>query len=209
MKQSASDRILFLLKQRGETPAAVIAEALSMTKEGARQHLVKLAELGLVDTVIKSSGVGRPNTSYRLTDKGLEKFPNTHADLTVHLLQSVKKLLGNEALDTLIKDREQLTYQRYKQAMEATHTLPERIAALAEIREQEGYMAEWSRDGDSWLLIENHCPICAAATECQGFCNAELNNFRQLLGNEYSVERTEHLLSGARRCAYRISAVAK
>lgn len=209
MKQSASDRILFLLKQRGETPAAVIAEALSMTKEGARQHLVKLAEGGLVDTVIKSSGVGRPNTSYRLTDKGLEKFPNTHADLTVQLLQSVKKLLGNEALDTLIKDREQLTYQRYKQAMEAAHTLPERVAALAAIREQEGYMAEWSQDGDAWLLIENHCPICAAATECQGFCNAELNNFRQLLGNKYNVERTEHLLSGARRCAYRISAVAK
>ncbi|MCS3795054.1 helix-turn-helix transcriptional regulator [Niastella sp. OAS944] len=208
MKQSASDRILFLLKQRGEASAAVIAEALSMTKEGARQHLVKLAELGLVDTVIKSSGVGRPNTSYLLTDKGIEKFPNTHADLTVQLLQSVKNLLGNDALDTLIKDREQQTYQRYKQAMEAAHTLPERVAALAAIREQEGYMAEWSRDGDSYLLIENHCPICAAATECQGFCNAELNNFRQLLGKEYSVERTEHLLSGARRCAYRISSTA-
>ena len=109
MKQSASDRILFLLKQRGEASAAVIAEALSMTKEGARQHLVKLAELGLVDTVIKSSGVGRPNTSYLLTDKGVEKFPNTHADLTVQLLQSVKNLLGNDALDTLIKDREQQT----------------------------------------------------------------------------------------------------
>jgi predicted ArsR family transcriptional regulator len=33
------------------------------------------------------------------------------------------------------------------------------------------------KEGKEYFLIENHCPICAAATECQGFCRAELSNF--------------------------------
>jgi predicted ArsR family transcriptional regulator len=79
------------------------------------------------------------------------------------------------------------------------------VARLAKIRAREGYMAEWRRDGDGFLLVENHCPICAAATACQGFCRSELEIFRDALGGDAEVERVEHLLAGARRCAYRIT----
>jgi hypothetical protein len=64
-----------------------------------------------------------------------------------------------------------------------------------------------SQDADgSYLLVENHCPICAAATACQGFCRSELQIFQEVLGDDVQVARTEHVLSGARRCAYRIAA---
>jgi predicted ArsR family transcriptional regulator len=66
-------------------------------------------------------------------------------------------------------------------------------------------MAEVEQAADgSLLLVENHCPICAAARECQNFCRSELAVFQRVLGPGASVERAEHLLSGARRCAYRI-----
>ncbi|MES2724598.1 MAG: MarR family transcriptional regulator, partial [Pseudomonadota bacterium] len=55
-----------------------------------------------------------------------------------------------------------------------------------------------------FLLVENHCPICAAAAACQGFCRAELMVFRAVLGPGVHIERTDHILAGARRCAYRI-----
>ena len=86
--------------------------------------------------------------------------------------------------------------------------LGERVRALAALRHEEGYMAEARGDGDGgFLLIENHCPICAAATACQGFCRSELEVFRAALGPDVRVERSEHLLAGARRCAYRIAPV--
>ena len=67
-------------------------------------------------------------------------------------------------------------------------------------------MADWSQEPDgSFLLVENHCPICAAATLCQGFCRDELELFREVIGPDAEVERSEHLLAEARRCAYRIS----
>jgi predicted ArsR family transcriptional regulator len=56
-----------------------------------------------------------------------------------------------------------------------------------------------------FLLIENHCPICAAAKTCQGFCRSELELFQAAFGADMSVTRQEHLLSGGRRCVYRIA----
>jgi predicted ArsR family transcriptional regulator len=66
-------------------------------------------------------------------------------------------------------------------------------------------MAESWAEGGGYVLVENHCPICVAATSCQGFCRAELDTFREVLGPDASVERTEHIVAGDRRCAYRIS----
>lgn len=56
----------------------------------------------------------------------------------------------------------------------------------------------------AFLLIESHCPICAAARSCQGLCRSELAVCRAVLGSDVRVERSEHVLAGARRCAYRI-----
>ncbi|BAP31149.1 DeoR family transcriptional regulator [Chryseobacterium sp. StRB126] len=205
MKKPAGDRILMFLKMRGEATSLLIAKELSITKEGARKHLLNLAEAGLIEPTMKSEGVGRPSTYYTLTDKGLAQFPDTHAEVTVQLLQSVKNLLGENALDLLITDREKNTYERYEKAISKTKTLEERLEVLAEARSKEGYMAEWKKEGKEYFLIENHCPICAAATECQGFCRAELSNFQSLIGSEYTVERVDHIISGGQRCVYKIS----
>jgi predicted ArsR family transcriptional regulator len=59
------------------------------------------------------------------------------------------------------------------------------------------------------LLVENHCPICAAARACQNFCRSELDVFRRVLGPDVQVERVEHQLAGARRCAYRIVSLSR
>ena len=65
-----------------------------------------------------------------------------------------------------------------------------KLQQLARVRTEEGYMAEVKREGrGSFLFIENHCPICAAATACQGFCATELDLFRSVLGPGVAVER--------------------
>ena len=67
---------------------------------------------------------------------------------------------------------------------------------MAEVEAQE--------DG-TFLLIENHCPICTAAEAYQEFCRSELEMFEAALGAGVSVSRQEHLLAGARRCVYRVA----
>ncbi|MBV8327788.1 transcriptional regulator [Chryseobacterium sp.] len=205
MKKPAADRILMFLKMRGGATSLLIAEELSITKEGARKHLLNLAQEGWVESSMKSEGVGRPSAYYTLTEKGLGQFPDTHAEVTVQLLKSVKNILGNNALELLISDREKNSHDRYEKELSITKSLEQRLEALAKIRSEEGYMAEWKKEGEEYFLIENHCPICAAATECQGFCRAELSNFQSLIGKEYTVERIDHIISGGQRCVYKIS----
>ena len=95
----------------------------------------------------------------------------------------------------------------YGERVDKTAPVKTRLAALARIRGEEGYMASVEDvDGPGYLLIENHCPVCAAARVCQGLCATELTLFRRVLGDDVTVERVDHILAGARRCAYRVAA---
>ena len=95
----------------------------------------------------------------------------------------------------------------YGGRVDRSASLKKRLQQLAKVRTEEGYMAEVNPAGPhAFLFVENHCPICAAATVCQGFCAIELDLFRAVLGPDVSVEREEHIISGDRRCAYRITA---
>jgi predicted ArsR family transcriptional regulator len=201
----AAQRLLLLLKTRGPLPSADLGAALGITGEAARQQLLKLGEEGLVEAGSEARGVGRPLQTWRLTDAGNARFPDTHAELTVQLIATVRNVLGEAALEQIIAAREAETRDAYASALAGVGDLGERVARLAELRAREGYMAEWRDEGDSFLLIENHCPICAAATICQGFCRAELDIFRSVLGNAAQIVREEHILAGARRCVYRIT----
>jgi predicted ArsR family transcriptional regulator len=203
--RSAADRLLTRLKTRGPQTAADLGAVLAITGEAVRQQLLRLASDGLVEATAEVRGVGRPSQVWRLTASGHARFPDTHAELTVQLIHTVKTVLGEEALEQLITAREQETRAVYTAALAGTVDLQERIARLSAMRNREGYMAEWRVEDDSYLLIENHCPICAAATACQGLCRAELELFREVLGAETTVSRVDHILAGARRCAYRIA----
>jgi len=204
MKNDSSEQILTLLKKRGKATSKSIADELYITKEGARKHLLNLLAGNYVKSSIEIMGVGRPSTFYSLTDKGLSRFPDSHADISVQLLRSVKNLLGENALDLLINDRGKIIYDRYSKEISEAGTLEEKLEALCKKRSEEGYMAEWRKENNIFYLIENHCPICAAATECQKFCHSESQNFKKLFGNEYIIERVEHIVGNENRCVYKI-----
>ncbi|RUM26253.1 transcriptional regulator [Rhizobium vallis] len=205
MRQSPANRILILMKTEGPQLAAAIGDALGISGEAARQQLAKMAEEGLVEPItVATAGRGRPRQLWHLTAAGNRQFPDGHAELTANLLGTLVEQLGSEALDTVISAREAETLTRYRQELERADDLATRIEALAAIRTREGYMADsWKQADGSFMLVENHCPICAAATVCAGFCRSELETFRAVLGAR--VERSEHILAGARRCAYRIT----
>ena len=198
------DRILLALKTRGPLSTAELAKALGVTGEAARQQLVRLEADGLVEGRRERGGVGRPRQSWWLTALAQERFPDTHPELTVQLIQTIERTLGAPALDRVIDARQEAQRKLYREALGGARTLGERLGRLAAVRSAEGYMATVRKAGDGFLLIENHCPICAAARACQGFCRSELELFREVLGEGVELERVEHLLAGGRRCAYRV-----
>lgn len=209
-KKAMHERLMMLLKTRGAMQAGDAGRIVGTTGEAARQQFAKLAKEGLVESEAFARGVGRPVQMWRLTAAGHARFPDTHAELTVQLLRMIGNNFGEAGINLLIDQREDETRQYYQQMMAdarrsstCPQTLEDRISLLVQARTREGYMAQWHTQPDgSYLLVENHCPICAAAATCQGFCRAELAIFREVL--QAKIERIEHILQGSRRCAYRI-----
>lgn len=200
----AEARLLSLIKRRGPLRTSELAEALAISVEAARQQLNRLAREGLIEAQSERGGVGRPSQRWRLTAAAEARFPDAHADLTVRLIEAVRGELGEAALERLVMAHERRARATYLAEVADADGPAEKIARLAAIRTREGYMAEWDDYDGVFLLIENHCPICAAAQACQGFCRAELDLFREVLGPGLEVTRTDHIAAGARRCAYRI-----
>jgi predicted ArsR family transcriptional regulator len=168
-----------------------------------RQHLGGLQDESLVDFRDEANGVGRPRRIWGLTRASAARFPDSHGELAVGMIEAVRKAFGATGIEKLIRERVNTQAAEYRKRM--PDDLPGRVRMLARIRTDEGYLAESQKEPDgSFTLVENHCPICAAAEVCQGLCAGELDLFRRVLGRGVKVERTEHLLDGQRRCVYRI-----
>jgi predicted ArsR family transcriptional regulator len=178
---------------------------LKVTPMAVRQHLYALQDEKLVAAQERPVPLGRPAKHWHLTRDADRLFPDAYAELNAALMTSVQDAFGPDAMSRLLDARLQRQRADYAARIPPSAPLSKKVQLLAQVRAEEGYMAEVRRDGGGFLFIENHCPICAAATACQGFCATELDLFRSALGPGVTVERAEHILSGDRRCAYRIA----
>jgi predicted ArsR family transcriptional regulator len=201
----AQRRIVDHLKRVGACTTGDLADALDVTTQAVRPPLAELESKGLVAANPVSTGVrGRPPLGWALTPIAIDLFPDRHRDLTVELLDAMKSALGEDALEKVLLERDRSQLAAVEADMPDGADIATRVEVLAAARTRQGYMAEVVNEGDSMLLIEHHCPVCEAATTCQGLCANEIELFRTVVGPGAEVERTQHLLSGGDRCVYRI-----
>jgi predicted ArsR family transcriptional regulator len=202
--------IVNLLKQAGAMDAAELSSHLGISAMAVRQHLYALQAEQLVTYQEEARDMGRPAKLWQLTSAANHLFPEAYAELSLSLIQSVMEAFGEAGLERLLAIRTRQQMEAYGQQMEGQESLEQRLKTLVEIRTSEGYMAEVQPQADgSFLLLENHCPICAAATACMGLCAKELEIFESVLGENAAIQRIEHIVAGARRCAYQVSSKAK
>lgn len=207
-KTRTRHEILNILKREGATDSAQLSAQLGVSAMAVRQHLYELQEQGWVSFREEARQLGRPAKLWQLTEVANTHFPEGYSELTISLMQAMTKTFGQEGLDKLLDVRMQEQLAGYRAQVNTGETIRQRLKALARLRSAEGYMAEIKADDDGMLLfVENHCPICEAAKICVGLCSRELDTFRAVLGEDVQVERIEHILAGARRCAYRVRPV--
>jgi predicted ArsR family transcriptional regulator len=197
--------IVRLLKQEGAMDSAAMARRLKLTPMAVRQHLYELQTEKLVTAEERKVPLGRPAKHWQLTRAADRLFPDAYAELSVALIGAMQQTLGADGMQRVLDARFGQLRAAYQKRIDAAAPIAVKLKELARIRTEEGYMAEVRRDGDAYLFVENHCPICAAANSCQGLCLSELELFQSVLGPAAHIERTEHIIAGNRRCVYRIS----
>ena len=202
--------IVRLLKQQGPSDSEALAAKLGISAMAVRQHLYALRAQKLVTYQEEQRPIGRPAKMWGLMPAAESHFPDAHEGLTVNLLNAVEQTFGEQGVKHVVLQCTQQQIETYRSLIPARASLQNRLKKLITLRNEEGYMAEVQRQPDgSFLLIENHCPICAAANTCPKLCDAEIEVFRAILGEDGVIERTEHMLAGARRCVYRIRTAAR
>ena len=198
--------IVKLLKTEGALDSARLARRLGVTPMAVRQHLYALQHEKMVNAEERPVPLGRPAKFWKLTREADRLFPDAYAELSVALLDAVGETFGPSGVDRLLQTRLARQKRDYAARIDRGAPLAKKLQQLARIRTDEGYMAEVHPSGArAFVFLENHCPICAAATACQGLCATEVELFQASLGPGVDISRTEHIVNGERRCAYRVS----
>ncbi|TMV48508.1 transcriptional regulator [Paenibacillus mesophilus] len=200
MEQESSTRktIVKMLKTGGPLGVSEMAKRLEITEMAVRRHLNTLERDGYIDSHIVRQSMGRPMHVYRLTEAAEDLFPKNYHTLTLDLLG---ELGDDRTIGQLFGKRKEKLLQKYEPSMEGK-TLEERVEKLADIQNANGYMADWERTEDGFVLQEFNCPISQVANQYNEACECEQQLFEKLL--EVKVERTECLAKGGGKCVYHI-----
>jgi DeoR family suf operon transcriptional repressor len=201
--QSTTRRaILHTIKQHGEARAEQLASILGITPSAIRQHLAALLGEGLVAIREQRGGAGRPKHVYSVTTKAEGLFPKSYGELTCELLDYAGSE-GPGTVDRLFERR------RQRRAADAEVRLAgkdfgARVAELAKILDEDGYLAEVvAGDDDEWRIIEHNCAILEVALRYGQACSSELGFLRDVMPDA-NIDRVSHMASGEHHCAYRV-----
>ena len=175
---------------------------LRVTPSAVRQQVAPLAAAGLVEYRRDSAGPGRPRHLYRLAPAAEGLFPKTYDELALELLGDVEA----EAPDALARAFARRAERRTARALARLDGLSfeDRVAELARILDEDGYLAEWARVEDGgWRITEHNCAILDVARGHRAACTSELDFLRAALPDA-EIERVAHMMAGAHVCAYRV-----
>jgi DeoR family suf operon transcriptional repressor len=199
------DELVRILKHAGEATAEELAEPLGVTVSAVRQQLDALAADGLVAWRPQARGRGRPTHVYRLTRAAEPLFPKAYGGLTTELLGYVAE--SNPALVDDIFDRRRQRRLEGAQARLAPleGDFAARVAELARILDEDGYLASFeARPDGSFRIVEHNCAVLDVAERYGQACSSEIAFLRQALP-EARVERVSHMIAGAHSCAYEVT----
>jgi predicted ArsR family transcriptional regulator len=194
------ERILVLLRRHGRLSAPRLADLLQLTSVGVRRHLALLERDGLVASTTEKPKRGRPAAVYRLTDAGLETFPRHYDEVAREALAFLKDRDAGTLAQFLAWRNERLAAS-YAGRVDGA-TLAERTDALAEVLNEQGFMAEVEPAEGGLRLCQHNCTVEHLATELPDLCASEAELFQRLLGTP--VEREATIVDGAVRCVTRI-----
>lgn len=198
--------IVKLLRRHGTQTVEDLRRTLGVTAVAVRHHLDVLEAEGMLvsETEPRSAGAGRgrPRRLYRLTDAADDLFPKNYSGLAQTILEHLEASSGAEGVDAVFRARRLRLEGELRGRLEG-QDLSARVAAVAELQDRSGYMADWEAEPDgSYLLREHNCAVCKVARRFPQVCENELQLIRNLTGAEVTRER--HIAAGDSVCSYRI-----
>jgi predicted ArsR family transcriptional regulator len=195
--------ILMAIKQNGSETIAKLVSKLKISSEGVRQHLVQLEKDGLIKRSSKRSGSGggRPAINVCLTPKGETLFPKKYEALTIEVIDTVAKQLGEDAMKKVLMTMAEARVKEWEWRLEGL-SFPERVSALKDLYVTDDSYMDVEQTGETFRLIERNCPFHDVAIQRPVLCNVTLSTLTRLLGCR--VVREKSFQNGDGCCVFRV-----
>jgi predicted ArsR family transcriptional regulator len=202
--------VLVHLRRYGPSAPDTIAAAIGASRSGVAQQLRALDTAGLVTRTSVRHGVGRPHHLYDITPDAQDLFPTNYDGLATGLLTAILEVGGESLVEDVFAARRRQAEARLRDRIDTTLAadapLIDRMAVVAGLQDELGYLAEARDDGDGAVLVEHNCAVLDVARSIPAACQAELDLFRSVLGVD--LVRDRHIASGDRCCSYRVAGTA-
>lgn len=197
---SKKKEILRVLKKEGEIELKELSEQVKISKMGVLKHIKDLEAEGLIDRVKKNKGVGRPRLFLKLSSSASDILPRAYASMTCFALEYIEENMGRNGVKLALEKRQKEIAKIYKPKLEGK-SLDEKVKVLTQIRDSEGYMAEFRElPGKNFELLEYNCPVLAVAEKFGESCTVEREMFEDILDAE--VETSHRVVAGDHVCRF-------
>ena len=197
--QRTRRQILDILKRRGRATLEELSREVGLSPVTVRVHLSVLQRDDLVSVDEARGKVGRPYFVYSLTEEAEELFPKRYHVFSNRLLASLNETLSPETMQAL------LSHMAEVWAAERAHRLAgkglaERVAEVAQIRTEEGAIADWEKVEEGYLLRQYNCPNLLVSRVHPEVCDVEEDYITRMLG--VAVVRAGCIGRGDRVCSF-------
>jgi predicted ArsR family transcriptional regulator len=198
---STRGRIVTLL--RGTTKTVnELAEALELTDNAIRAHLLSLERDGLVRQAGIQRGTRKPHFAYELTDESEHLFPKAYDALLNQLITTLKGRFTPDELESVLREvgRSLAGAQGFSvKNGDRDRRLQNALAALDAM----GGAARIEKEGGKCVIRSEGCPLAAAVTEHPEVCRLAETLLSEIIGAEVQEhcdrERTP-------RCRFEVNA---
>jgi len=203
--------ILEELKRTGGLAVPALAEVIGMSYMGTKQHCLKLAETGFVESWrVPRVKVGRPEILYRLTRKAEGLFPFAGVEVTVGLLEGAAKMFGATAPDKLLQQYLMQQRDEWLPKLGRSKSLVERATKLADLRAKAGSLSRCHYDQEGGFRIEEfHHPLRPVFERWPNARVIELRLMEEMLGTKVVRKEVHGGRAGPARVDYEVATLGK
>ncbi len=197
--KSTRERILQTLLTHPSATISDLAQAVDINNISVRHHLTNLQAEGLIQASEERHGVGRPRLVYNLTDSGVERFPTRYMSLAVRLLEELKNSLPQAEINKIF---ERMAKGMAAEQMDKLKDMPieKKLDFIRQSLGDEGFMIEWQKMGDEYLITETSCPFYHVGQSHPEVCVMDQTLLSTLLS--IPTQKIQCVLSGDQHCVY-------
>lgn len=196
--ESTRGRIVALLR-RSDCTVNELADALELTDNAVRAHLLSLERDGLVKQSGLRRGSRKPHFAYQLTDEADHLFPKAYDALLNQFIAVLKAKLAPKAFKESLHAVGRALARQNK--VETADSLKRRVQNAVDTLESLGGNPTATKEGGKFVIRSTSCPLASVVSEHPETCQMVETLLSELTGAQ-AVEQCDR--QNTPRCSFTI-----